>query len=175
MGWRPLPAKEDIMSKQVTFQVLGNLVYTADIEAGAVVTRSGISKKTGEAYSFTRWEAPLKVGAVEVGKITAYDNAPEPKLRNGAYVMTKTLRWAYTTPKFISVVEKDLVEAGFRKFYEDDQVSEKGNTNHVVGYDKAENGAYIKLWVYTNLADKVNTNAVRAKLELKTTSYVEAK
>lgn len=160
---------------QVTFKVVGNLGFTADLTAATLVRRSGVSKKTGEAYDFSRWEAPLKVGAVEVGKMTAFDNAPEPKLRNGQYVMTKTLRWAYTTPKFISVVEKDLIDAGFRCFYEEDQESQKGNTNHVKGYDKAENGAYIKLWVYTNLADKVNANAVRAKLELKTTSYVEAK
>lgn len=163
------------MSKQVMFQVLKNLGYAADLTAASLVRRSGVSKKTGEAYDFTRWEAPLKVGVVEVGKMTAFDNAPEPKLRNGQYVMTKTLRWSYTTPKFISVVEQDLIDAGFRCFYEDDQESQKGNTNHVKGYDKAEDGAYIKLWVYTNLVDKVNPNAVRAKLELKTTSYIEVK
>lgn len=154
----------------ISFQVLKNLVYAADITAAALVSR--VSKE-GRAY--TQWQAPLKIGPVQVGTLTAFDQAPQPKLKtDGTYGLVKKLVWSYKVPKFISIKEEELVAQGYTKFYEDDQTSSKsGLTHHIKGYHKAVDGTYIKVWVYTDLGDKGAAGAVRAQVEMTATTYSE--
>lgn len=149
----------------INFPVLKNLVLAADTTAAALVTRTS---KDGRTFSI--WETPLKMGEAVIGKLNAFDAPAVPKLKDGQYRAIKALNWKYTSRNFISV-PLDEVEKTFRKFYEDDQVSKKGNTNHVIGFDKAIDGVYIKLWVYSNVGDLANKGAVRAKLEIYKTTY----
>lgn len=163
---------------QLTFQVLKNLAFTADVAAAAKVTHEGISTKSGQPkpYKFTRFETDLMMCGIKVGLLTAGDYDPRPVLQaDGTYKLIKTFNWESSFSKngeWISVKEADLIKEGFRKFYEDDQETKEGKVHHVCGYDKAIDGVYIKLWLYTNQVDKTNADAVRAKLVLKTTKYV---
>ena len=160
------------MSNTINFQVLKNLVYTADITAAALV---GKVSKEGRAY--TQWQAPIKIGPVQVGTLTAFDQAPQPKLNeDGTYRLVRKSVWSYKIPKFISIKEEDLKAQGYTQFYEDDQTSAKsGLTHHVKGYHKATGGTYIKIWAYTDLQDLGATGAIRAKVEMTVTTYTEVK
>lgn len=165
---------------QVTFKVVSNLGYAADLTAATLVTREGVSTKTGtpQPYKIKAWETSLTVCGVEVGKLTAKDQMAYPKLVDGKYVMVKAFEWeSYFSKKnrWISVREEDIKKDGYVLFYEGDQKSEKGDINHVRGYGRSINGAYVQLWLYTNLVDRTDPSAVRATITLQATTYTEVK
>ena len=161
---------------QVTFEVVSNLKYVADLQAAKLITREGVSTKTGQPYKITAWETPLTFCGIEVGKLTAKDQLPYPKYVDGKYKAIKAYEWeSYlsTKNKFISVREEDIKKDGFVLFYEEDQKNEQGNINHVRAYGRSIDGAYVQLWLYTNKADKTDPSAVRAQIKLKVTTYEE--
>lgn len=170
-----------MLNNTINFQVVSNLAFTADVAAATEVKYEGVSTKSGQPkpYSFTRFETDLKIGGIKVGKLVSGKYDPRPVLQaDGTYKLIRTLKWEASFPKgkeWVSIKEDELVKSGFRKFYEDDQTNQKGDVNHVIGYDKAEGGTYVKLWVYQNQADRTNPNAVRAQIEMKATRFEEVK
>lgn len=160
MGWRPLPAKEDIMSNTTTtFQVLGNLAFTADVAAATLETK--VSRKTGTSYQ--QFSTPIYIGAARVGDITAFvPKAPKLVLRDGTYKPVYILDYEYKT--WVSLKEADL--EGYKMFYEGDQ-----KEHHVKGYSKGG----ITIWAYTDITDKKGEGLVRAQIVLRTRGYAEVK
>lgn len=159
MGWRPLPAKEDIMSNTTIFQVLKNLVFTADITAASLETK--VSRKTGTSYQ--QFSTPIYLGGVRAGDITAFvPKAPKLVLRDGEYKPVFILDYEYKA--WVSLKEEDLGD--YKMFYEGDQ-----NQHHVKGYSKGG----ITIWAYTDIQDKKEAGLIRAQIVLRTRGFALAK
>lgn len=161
------------MNTIVKFQVLKNLVYSTEITGGTLVRHQGISKKTGNAYDFTQWEAPITVDGITVGTITSPDFMPKSRLHNGVRTVSKMYSWTY---KEWQSVTKEEIEAEYGEaFWEGDSVNEEtGKVNHKLGYSKKENGKEITIWLYTNLGNKKD-NTFRAQIVLKFVNFVDQK
>lgn len=166
--------------QSVTFKVVSNLGYTADLTAAVEVVKEGVGKQSGKPYKFTVLETPITLFGSKVGTMSARATAPYPKFKEGQYILIQKLNWeSYLQDqnKWISVREEDLVKEGYVLFYEEDQTNAKGEINHVKGYSKNAGGVNTKLWVYPNKKDKTDESAVRASISLEVTTYdeVEAK
>lgn len=163
----------------VSFEVVSNLKYAADLQAATEVVKEGISKKSGKAFTLHVLETPITFLGVKVGTMSARVTLPYPKLQeDGTYTLIQRLSWeSYLSDKnkWISVKEENLVKDGYVLFYEEDQTNAKGEINHVKGYSKNVGGVNTKLWVYPNKKDRTNETAVRASIDLEVTTYEEVK
>lgn len=165
----------------VSFGVVSNLKYAADLQAATEAVKEGIGKQSGKPYKFTVLETPITFLGSKVGTMSAKVTTPYPKLKeDGTYTLIQKLEWeSYLADKskWLSVREEALVDAGYVLFYEEDQKNQKGEINHVRGYSKNVDGVNTKLWVYPNRKDKTDPTAVRASISLEVATYdeVEAK
>ena len=144
---------------QVIFQVLKNLVFTADITAASLETK--VSRKTGTSYQ--QFSTPVYIGTAKVGDITAFvPKAPKLVLKDGEYKPVFILDYEYKT--WVSLKEEDLGD--YKMFYEGDQ-----KEHHVKGYSKGG----ITIWAYTDIIDKKDEGLVRAQIVLRTRGYADVK
>lgn len=163
----------------VSFGVVSNLKYAADLQAATEVVKEGVGKQSGRPYKFTVLETPITFLGVKVGTMSATVELPYPKLKeDGTYILIQRLSWeSYLDKKnkWLSVKEENLINDGYVLFYEEDQTNAKGEINHVRGYSKNVGGVNTKLWVYPNKKDKTDATAVRASISLEVTTYDEVK
>ena len=161
---------ETTMTNIVAFQVLENLVYSAEVTGGKLVRHQGTSKKTGKDYDFTQWETDVKVDGITVGTLSSPDFTPKVRLYQGKRIVSKMFSWSF---KEWQSVTREEIEAEYgAPFWEGDSVNETtGKVNHKLGYSKKDNGKEITIWLYTNIGNEKD-KTYRAQIVLK---YVEFK
>lgn len=175
---KAVPAKAGIIkggqskmtTNKISFQVLKNLTYSAEVTGGNLVRHQGISKKTGNAYDFSQYEAPITVDGITVGTITSPDFMPKSRLHNGKRTVSKMYSWSYKEWQSVTLEE---VKAEYGEaFWEGDSVNETtGKVNHKLGFSKKDGNKEITIWLYTNLGNEKD-NTYRAQIVLK---YVDFK
>ena len=147
------------MSNPITFQVLKNLVFSADITAANLETK--VSRKTGTSYQ--QFTAPIFLGNAKVGEMAAFvPKQPKLILLEDEYKPVYVLDYEYKT--WVSLREEDL--EGYTKFYEGDQ-----KEHHVKGYSKG----VVTVWAYTDIQDKKAAGLIRAQVVLRARGYAAAK
>lgn len=161
------------MTNIVAFQVLVNLVFTADITAAKLVRHAGVSKKTGAEYDFEQYETPIMIDGIQVGTMTSPKFMPKSRLHNGVRTVSQMYSWSYKEWQSVGL---DEIEKEFgAPFWEGTSVNEEtGKTHEKVGYSKKDGSKEITVWVYKDLGNKKD-NTYRAQIVLKYVDFKDCK
>lgn len=147
------------MSNTMTFQVLKNLVFSADITAANLETK--VSRKTGTSYQ--QFSTPIYLNGIRAGEVAAFvPKQPKIILHEGEYKPVYVLDYEYKT--WVSLREEDLTD--YKVFFEGDQ-----KDHHVKGYSKG----FVTVWAYTDIQDKKEAGLIRAQVVLRARGYAAAK
>lgn len=164
---------ETTMTNIVAFQVLENLVYSAEITGGKLVRHAGVSKKTGQAYDFTQWETDIKVDGITVGTLSSPDFTPKVRLYQGKRIVSKMYSWTYKEWQSVTLdeVQKEFGDP----FWSGTSVNEEtGKTHEKEGYSKKDGNKEITVWLYKDLGNEKD-GTYRAQIVLKYIDFKDCK
>lgn len=165
--------QETAMNKNLAFQVLENLVFTADINAAKLVRHQGVSKKSGKEYDFEQYEAPITVDGITVGTITSPDFLPKSRLHNGVRKVSKMYSWSYK--EWQSVTLDEVQKEYGAPFWSGTSVNEEtGKTHQKEGYSKKDGNKETTIWLYKDLGNEKD-GTYRAQIVLKYVTFVDQK